>query len=73
MEAVYGSKDGIELATIKAINAGVDLILIAHDPTQYYPAMKALLRADRRGNINGYLLHESKERLERNKKVLFIQ
>jgi len=72
MEAVYGSKDGIKVATVKAINAGVDLILIAHDPSQYYSAMKSLLTADRIGNINYELLAESKVRLERNKKVLFI-
>ena len=72
MEAVYGSKPGIKVATIKAINAGVDLILISHDPSQYYPAMKALLRADHIGNVDRFLLQESKERLERNKKVLFI-
>ncbi|MGF1490481.1 MAG: glycoside hydrolase family 3 N-terminal domain-containing protein [Prochloraceae cyanobacterium] len=72
MEAVYGSKDGIKVATVKAINAGVDLILISHDPSQYYPAMKSLLIADRIGNINYKLLDESKVRLERNKKVLFV-
>ncbi|WP_198920719.1 glycoside hydrolase family 3 protein, partial [Anaplasma marginale] len=27
MQAVFGSKDGIKIATVKAINAGVDLIL----------------------------------------------
>ncbi len=72
MQAVYGSKDGIKIATVKAINAGVDLILISHDPSLYYPAMKSLIEADKIGNLDRNLLHQSKDRLKQNKKVLFI-
>ena len=64
-------KDGIKTATVKVINAGVDLILISHDPTQYYPAMQALLIANEKGNVDNKILQESKTRLEENKKVLY--
>ena len=46
MGAVYASKEGIAAASVAALNAGVDLILIAYDPAQYFTMMDALLAAD---------------------------
>ncbi|MGA7489768.1 MAG: glycoside hydrolase family 3 N-terminal domain-containing protein, partial [Xanthobacteraceae bacterium] len=43
MGAVYASKQGIAVAAIAALNVGVDLILIAYDPAQYFGVMDALL------------------------------
>lgn len=63
MWAVFGSKDGIKKATIKSLNAGVDLILIAYDTDLYYPAMSALLKADTNGNLDNNLLEKSSQRL----------
>ena len=64
MEAVYGSRDGLEGATVKAINAGVDLILIAYDTDLYYSAMTALLNAEVEGNLDREMLSKSKKRLD---------
>ena len=49
MDAVYGSKEGIAAASVAALNAGVDLLLIAYDPAQYFAMMDAALAADRVG------------------------
>ena len=65
MGAVYKSEDGLENATVKAINAGVDLILIAYDPDLYYEAVSALLKAKKQGSLDSELLGKSKMRLER--------
>ncbi|NET57184.1 MAG: glycoside hydrolase family 3 protein [Symploca sp. SIO2E6] len=65
MRAVSGSKIGLAAATVKAINAGVDLVLIAFNPDSYYPAMEALLEADQAGILEQNVLDKSKRRLER--------
>lgn len=64
MQAVYGSKDGFGLATVKAINAGVDLLLISYDKDLYYEAMYALLKASETGNLDREMLEKSRKRLE---------
>ncbi|MGD2181240.1 glycoside hydrolase family 3 N-terminal domain-containing protein [Lusitaniella coriacea] len=69
MYAVYGSKKGLEGATVAALNAGVDLILIAYDSDLYYPAMQAALNAAREGKLDRALLQKSQARLEQAKKT----
>jgi beta-N-acetylhexosaminidase len=64
MQAVYGSQDGLRSATVKAINAGVDLILIAYDKDLYYEAMDTLLKAEKIGGLDNDLLEKSKKRLK---------
>ncbi|MBD2071993.1 glycoside hydrolase family 3 protein [Leptolyngbya sp. FACHB-671] len=64
MGAVYRSKDGLRNATVKAINAGVDLVLISYDKDLYYEAMDALLKADLRNELDQQALEESRRRLE---------
>lgn len=68
MGAVYGSKYGLGLATVKAINAGVDLILISYDKDLYYEAMSVLLKAEKTGDLDSKTLEKSQRRLERIKK-----
>jgi beta-N-acetylhexosaminidase len=63
MGAVYASKQGIGAATVGALNAGVDLILIAYDPAQYFSMMDAALAAERAGGLHGGALARSAERL----------
>jgi beta-N-acetylhexosaminidase len=63
MGAVYASPQGIGNAGIDALNAGVDLILIAYDPDQYYPVMYALLKAQSEGRLRPELLEKSDARL----------
>lgn len=64
MQAVYRSELGIEKAAIAALNAGVDLILIAYDPSLYYPAINAVLNADKQGKMNRDRLQSSQLRLQ---------
>jgi beta-N-acetylhexosaminidase len=64
MRAVYGSGPGLAEASVQALNAGVDLVLIAYDPDQYFPAMNGLLRADREGRLAGGSLGASERRLD---------
>ena len=71
MMAVYRSACGIEEAGIRAINAGVDLILISYDPDQYFRVMHALLEAERLGRLDPEALTSSDRRLARS--MLSIQ
>jgi beta-N-acetylhexosaminidase len=65
MQAMYRSRWGMEAGSVQALNAGVDLILISWDPDQYYRVMHALLKADRRGNLDPEALRRSHQRLAR--------
>ncbi len=64
MAAITQRNGGIGKATIDALNAGVDLILISFDPDQYYPAMYDLLNAERTGKIDHVMLQRSNQRLD---------
>jgi beta-N-acetylhexosaminidase len=63
MGAAYASKEGVAGASIAALNAGVDLILIAYDPTQYFPMLDAVLAAGGDGRLNATALSSSARRL----------
>jgi beta-N-acetylhexosaminidase len=63
MGAVYRSHDGIAGASVAALNAGVDLILVTWDPDQYYPIMFALIAADHAGRLERDALERSNHRL----------
>jgi beta-N-acetylhexosaminidase len=63
MGAVYASKEGIAAASVAALNAGVDLILIAYDPAQYFTMMNALLAADQGGRLQADRVARSAQRL----------
>ncbi len=65
MAAIYRSAGGMENAAIRALNSGVDLILVSWDTDQYYPMMYALLRADEQGLLNRQSLKLSDRRLAR--------
>lgn len=69
MGAVTGSKDGIGGAAIKAVNAGVDLLLVTDAARYYDTVMSALIEADQAGEINQARQIESRERLA---KYVFI-
>ncbi|NER82165.1 MAG: glycoside hydrolase family 3 protein [Leptolyngbya sp. SIO1D8] len=66
MGAVFNSRDGIQRAVVKALNAGGDLILISYDTDLYYPVMAALMQADRQGMLSRQRLAESRDRLQQN-------
>ncbi|HEY9295609.1 MAG TPA: glycoside hydrolase family 3 N-terminal domain-containing protein [Phormidium sp.] len=65
MQAVYGSKDGLENATVKSINAGIDFILLSYDKDLYYDAMYALMKAAEVGKLDAQVLEKSKQRIDR--------
>src|SRR5262249_41581316 len=65
MAAVYRSQGGLAEASIAALNAGVDLILVSYDTDQYYMIVHALLAADRDGRLQQDALRSSDERLTR--------
>lgn len=64
MGAVYRSKSGLRNATVKAINAGVDFVLISYDKDLYYEGMNALLKADSRNELDQEALERSGRRLK---------
>ena len=64
MGAVFNSPDGITEATIKALNAGVDLILISFDGDLYYPVMAALMKAEKTNRLSAERLAASGDRLQ---------
>ncbi len=64
MAAISEGEGGIGVATLNALNAGVDLILISYDPDLYYPAMHALLEAERAGKLDPAMLERSRARLD---------
>ena len=63
MRAVSGSREGVTEATIKSLNAGVDLVLVSYDPDLYYPIMAALMRAEQRDRLSQKRLASSRDRL----------
>jgi len=65
MGAVVWSPYGISGASVAALNAGVDLILVAYDPDQFFFVMYSLIEADRAGLLENDQLVRSRERLKR--------
>lgn len=63
MRVVHDAPGGVGQATVDALNAGVDIILVSFDPDQFYPAMYALLQAEREGTLDREALRRSKQRL----------
>lgn len=63
MGAVYASKEGIAAASVAALDAGVDLILISYDPAQYFTMMDAVLAAARDRRLHQDVLVRSARRL----------
>lgn len=65
MGAVTKSRDGLGGAAVKALNAGVDLILLCTVDQSFDVLMSALLEADRDGEIALARENETRERLKR--------
>ncbi|MCC6780855.1 MAG: glycoside hydrolase family 3 protein [Hyphomicrobiales bacterium] len=64
MYAVYSSREGVDGASVAALSAGIDLLLVAYDPALYFPAMAALLAASRAGGLPAAALAASRDRLQ---------
>lgn len=65
MGAVTGSKDGIGGAAIKALNAGVDLVLLRDSVKYFDTVMSALIEADVNGELDKKRQDASHQRLSR--------
>ena len=63
MGAVYRSDGRLGAASVTALGAGVDLILISYDPDQVFPVLHALLRANASGALARDALEVSSRRL----------
>jgi beta-N-acetylhexosaminidase len=64
---------GVERATVRAFNAGMDLILISHTPELQRKAMAAFIDAVESGEISYRRVEESLERIERVRSRLYAQ
>lgn len=56
---------GLCEVTVKALNAGVDLLLISYDYEQFYEAMHCAARAYENGALDKKMLDDSRHRLSR--------
>ncbi len=65
MGPAHGSASGIGGAAVKALNAGVDLLLISYDGDQYFPAMYAVMQADNTGELDAVMMVASDNRLQK--------
>jgi beta-N-acetylhexosaminidase len=65
MRPTYGGPGGIGGSAVRALNAGVDLLLVSYDGQNAYPVLDAILRARRRGDLDAGILAASAERLRR--------
>ncbi|MEM8603588.1 MAG: glycoside hydrolase family 3 N-terminal domain-containing protein, partial [Cyanobacteria bacterium P01_H01_bin.121] len=65
MGAVFNTHDSVTGATIKALNAGVDLILVSYDADLYYPVMAALMQAEQDNRLSSEQLAASRDRLQK--------
>ncbi|MBR0842013.1 glycoside hydrolase family 3 protein [Bradyrhizobium liaoningense] len=63
MGAIY--QNDVCKAVVEAINAGVDLLLVAYDGAQFYRVFGCALEGSRRGKLDAAMLRASAMRLER--------
>lgn len=62
MGAIY--QNDVCKAVVEAINAGVDLLLVAYDGAQFYRVFACALEGSRQGALDAAMLRESAARLE---------
>ncbi len=63
MGAIY--QHDVCKAVVEAVNAGVDVLLVAYDGAQFYRIFGCALDASRQGKLDASILRASKARLER--------
>lgn len=64
MGPIVGGKGGVKRAAVEALNVGVDYILISKNPQLFYPAIAALLEAQKRGQLQESTLVKSSQRID---------
>lgn len=70
MMALFRSEGGAGEGAVRALEAGVDLVLVGYDTDLYYEVMAALLRAEHAGRLDRAALAASDARLERARRAL---
>lgn len=65
MGAITRSKDGIGAAAVKALNAGVDIVLISAGETYLDIVLSALISAEATGNLDPTAMAASRDRMIR--------
>ncbi len=65
MAPVLESEGGLDLAAVKSLNAGVDLVLVSQRPSNIYRMLAGLIRAETSGDLNSRVLADSRYRLDR--------
>ncbi len=63
MGAIY--QHDVCTAVVEALNAGVDLLLVAYDGAQFYRLFVCATNAAAQGGLDGVMLHDSEMRLRR--------
>lgn len=63
MGAIY--QHDVCTAVVEAINAGVDLLLVAYDGAQFYRIFECALDGSRQGKLDAAMLRASEARLDR--------
>ncbi len=63
MGAICGHDLGVGGVAVKALNAGVDLLLVSYDGDQYFKAMYALIQADNNKKLDAKIIAESAKRI----------
>jgi beta-N-acetylhexosaminidase len=63
MGAIY--QNDVCKAVVEAINAGVDLLLVAYDGAQFYRVFTCALDGSRQGRLDAAMLRASEARLAR--------
>jgi beta-N-acetylhexosaminidase len=64
MGAIY--EHGVCTAVVEALNAGVDLLLVAYDGAQFYRVFACALDAAKAGTLDLSMMRDSEARLKRN-------
>jgi beta-N-acetylhexosaminidase len=73
MGPVINRSGGVGAAAVRALNAGIDLLLFADDPDRYFTAVAAIIRAHSQSRLNRRRIAASRVRLARLTKGLRSQ
>ena len=65
MSPIYFGENGIGEASVKALNAGIDFILISYDWRQYFEAMYSVLNAHENAELEPNILFDSQIRIQK--------
>ncbi len=71
MSSIYEGQHGLCNASIMALNAGVDLLLISYDDEKYYDVMYCLLKAQGENKLDLTMLLDSELRINKTTKTVW--